>query len=400
LRVSDDGQMAVEDHGWGEDTNKRGWTTLPLIATANSILSGQGSRAMLRTRPGGQSINGTAPATGAASALVEIEPYKPVGGGPLDLASDCGHAARQVMGSGPAGRDVAVISRPAEPGNSGAAGAVTGGILGLLGGAGIGALIGMAGGPVGALIGGVIGGVAGLIGGILAGRALGRRPAQPAREQYLSPRPYHGGDPTTPEEWSEEVFRDEFGAGLTREEAYAAYARLSPSERDDFDRRHGINRYATPRIGQGLTVSTEKDMPGFSGGPGTWNFHYAATILTSGPDYVTLENAAGWDPTHWIYYMYGTALGQSFDEEQGATGTHGTRHTTFVVQPESLLDVHTTGPATTLRTGSGSVSLPIGTSLKVIERRPLPAGASELRVRVVGGPHDGIEGFVPESAVL
>jgi hypothetical protein len=399
LRVSDDGQMAVDDNGWGENKNKRAWTTPALVSTANGVLNAQGSRANLRAAPGGSLISGHAPASGAASTLVEIEPYKPAGGGPFDLAADCGTAARQVIGSGPAGRDVAVLNQPAEPANSGTGGAIAGGILGALGGAGIGALIGMAAGPVGAAVGAVIGGVAGLIGGIFAGRALGRRAAQPAREQYLTPRSYHGGNPTTPEEWTEEMFREEFGPGLTRDEAYEAYARLSSSERDDFDRRHGINRYATPRIGQGLTVSTEKDMPGFARLGRTWNFHYAATVLTSGPDYVTLENAAGWDPQHWIFYMYGTALGQSFDEEQGSTGTHGTRHTTFVVQPEKTLDVHTVGPTTILRTETSSVSLPAGTSLRVIERLPNAAGAVELRVRVVGGAYDGTVGHLAEAAV-
>ena len=399
LRVSDDGQMAAEDRGWGQHTNKRAWTTPALVATSNGVLAAQQSLANLRPKPGGQAISGSAPATGTASNLVEIEPFKPAGGGPLDLASDCGSAARQVMGSGPAGKDVAVISHPAEKADDGTTGAIAGGIIGALGGAGVGALIGMSAGPLGALVGGLLGGAAGLIGGIFAGRALGRHDASPAREDFLTPRDYHGGNPTTPEEWSEELFRSEFGSS-TREEAYAAYARLSPADRDDFDRRHGINRYARPRIGQGLTVSTEKDMPGFSsGGVRTWNFHYAATVLSSGPDYVTLENAAGWRPDDWIFYMYGTALGQSFDEQQGATRTHGNLHTSFVVEPERSLDVTTRLPTTTLTTRAGSVVLTANTALRLLERRPTAVGPVELRVRVVGGPHDGVEGMVSEADI-
>ena len=142
LRVSDDGQLAVEDHGWGAGTNKLAWTTPVLVAGANGVLSAQGSRARLRPVSGGTTLTGTAPATGAASNLVQVEPFKPAGGGPFDLAQDCGRAARQVMGSGPAGRDVAVLNRPGVAADDGTGGAVLGGVLGGLGGGALGALLG------------------------------------------------------------------------------------------------------------------------------------------------------------------------------------------------------------------------------------------------------------------
>jgi len=329
LRVSDDGQMAVEDNGWGAGLSKRAWTIPPLISQANASLSSQGSHAKLVLKGGGVDLSGMSPDTNNPMTLKEIEPAKAAGAGVFDLISDCGSACRQIMGSGPAGKDVAVIKKQSSRGT-------LGGILGALGGGLLGAGLGfLAGGPIGAVVGGILG----LVAGGLAGAAIGRSSSK-SKEEHLSPRTYHGGNPTTPEEWTEELFKKEFGAGLTRDEAYARYAALTDAERDQFDRKYGINKYAVPRVGQGLTVSTEKDMPGFAlAGPAgsTWNFHYAATVLASGSDYVTLESAAGWGATDWIFFMYGPRnKGQTFHEFHGATGTHGTKWTTLVVQPEGV----------------------------------------------------------------
>jgi hypothetical protein len=327
LRVSDDGQMAVEDNGWGAGLSKRAWTTPILITEANSTLAKQGSHAKLVLKGGGIDRSGKAPDSGKSVSLKEIEPAKAAGAGVFDLISDCGSACRQIMGSGPAGKDVAVIKKERSGTLGGVLGALGGGLLGAGLGAGLGFL---AGGPIGALIGGIFGGILGAIGGGLAGSG------SKSEEEHLTARNYHGGDPTTPEEWSEELFKKEFGKGLTRQEAYARYAALSPAEKDAFDRKYGINKYAVPRVGQGLTVSSEKDMPGFApASPFTWNFHYAAAVLASGDDYVTLESAAGWGATDWIFFMYGPETkGQTFHEFHGATRTHGTKWSSFVVQPE------------------------------------------------------------------
>jgi hypothetical protein len=344
LRVADDGQMAVEDNGWGAGLSKRAWTTPAKVTEANATLADQGSVAELRSKSGGQEISGQAPSSQQPVSLQEIEPAR-TAGGTFNLASDCGTAARQVMGSGPAGaKDVAVIKRQA-PELSGTLGGVIGGAVGLLGlgaaGAGLGYLAGGSSPKaqaIGAVIGGVIGAIGGLVGGIFAGSAIQKSMAAktPPGEEYLTARSYHGGIPTTPEEWSEELFKKEFGSNLTREQAYAAYANLSPEEKDAFDRKYGINKYAVPRVGQGITISTERDMPGYAEASGfTWNFHYAAPVLSSGEDYVTLESARGWAPTDWIFFMYGPETkAQSFYEYQGATLTHGTKSSAYVVQPE------------------------------------------------------------------
>ncbi|MBI3900065.1 MAG: DUF4157 domain-containing protein [Gammaproteobacteria bacterium] len=352
LRIADDGQLAAENRGWGAGLSKRAWTVPAKLPASNKTLADQGSIAQLRLKSGGQDISGKSPDTGQTTTLQEVEPMK----------------------------------RNAAPGDSDyrTAGGVVGGITGGIG-AGVG--LGYAGAKIGeslasssnskggliagAIIGGVLGAVGGAIGGAYAGSAIGKQvkrtpsfdlelasdcgtacrqvtgsgmagkrdvgviKGQGGADEYLTPRTYHGGDPTTPEQWSEELFKKEFGANLTRQEAYARYAALSSADKDAFDRKYGINKYAVPHVGQGITESTEKDMPGFSSSGFTWNFHYAATVLESGHDYITLENAAGWDPTDWIFFMYGPAAKQqSFHEFQSGTGTHGSKSSAMVVQPQ------------------------------------------------------------------
>ncbi|HEV2737531.1 MAG TPA: DUF4157 domain-containing protein [Candidatus Elarobacter sp.] len=348
ISVADDGQMVTEDKGWNPGTNKRAWSTASMIAASNSALGSQGSRAVLRLKSGGQEITGKAPANGQSSKLEEIEPVRS-DGGTFDLASDCGSACKQIMGSG-GGKDVAVI-KGAPQESSGTAGAVGGAFAGGIGLGAAGAGIGYAAGGsdpkkqlAGALIGGAIGLVVGAVAGGFAGSAIQKalsKNDQP--EERLTARTYHArpSDPTKPqtssaEEWTEEVFRKEWGAGLTRTELYAKYAALSDAEKDAFDRKYGINNYAVPRTGQGITISSDYDMPGYADpSHSAWNFHYAAAVMSSGQDYVTLESAAGWKPDDWIWFMYGPASKkQSFKEVQAATGTHGTKQSALVVEPE------------------------------------------------------------------
>lgn len=341
LRVSDDGLMAAEDNDWGPGTSQRAWTTQAKWAESNKILDGVGSEARLRARGGGEEIKGKAPANGSSMTLTEIEPIKK-NGDPINLASDCGSACRQIMGSGRT--DVAVTKGTGKSDPNGTIGAVIGGFAGGIGlgaaGAGIGyAIGGKQHGGLGLGIGLAAGLIGGAVGGAFAGSAIEKKISakpQPS-EDFTEPHTYHGGRPTTPEEFSGEIYRREFGNNLTREEALARYDALSPAEKDAFDRKYGINKYAVPRVGQGVTIGTEYSMPGYAPVAGaedsTWNFHYAANVLSSGEDYVTLESAAGWKPDQWIFFMYGPASKtQSFHEEQNRTESHGTKNTSMVVQ--------------------------------------------------------------------
>jgi hypothetical protein len=334
LGVSDDGQMVVEDEGWGKDRNKRAWTSSAKVAASNSTLSAQGSRIKLVTKGG--TISGTSPvSSGKAITLNEIAPIKAIGVGPLNLEDDCGAACKQVMGS-EGGKDVAVLKNA-------------------------------------------------------------------TTESYTNPRTYHGGNPTTPEEWSEEIFKKEFGPGLTRADAYRKYDSLSASDKDKFDKKYGINKYAIPKVGRGLTVSTEKDMPGFSTlSASTWNFHYAAVILMGGNDYVTLENAAGWGPTGWGFYMYGPASkSQSFHEFHGATLTHGNKWTTLVVESEMALHASTTIDNAELEIGTGiTKKLSRGTKVRIIERSTDSTGINWLDIEVEEGAFKGFRGMMKEGFTL
>ena len=328
LRVADDGQMVVEDKGWGANKGKRAWTTSTLLAAANVALAAGGSRAKLKAKGG--SISGIPPGQPKAASVTldEIEPVNAVGGGPLSLAADCGEACKQVMGSGGPGKDVAIMRNPA------------------------------------------------------------------GREKFTKARDYYAKDSshahTTPEDWTEEVFKAEFGAGLTRAQAYDKYSNLNAAQKDAFDKKYGINKYATPHMGQGLTVSTDVDQPGYADYPGmsahTWNFHYAATVITSGSDYVTLENAAGWAPTDWIFFMYGPeSKAQSFHEFHGATKTHGTKYTTLVVQPETALDRKVNRADAPALMPDGKVrKLALGTTLRVVQEFR-DAGLLWVQVEVKSG---------------
>ena len=114
-----------------------------------------------------------------------------------------------------------------------------------------------------------------------------------------------------------------------------------------------INVAVNPEIGEGYTMATGYDLPGYVGGADIWNFHWAGVVMKAGSDNITLENyaimfAPTGDPvvdqangeraydftnTNWVFQMYGTLkTGQSFHEEHLRSGTHGTRGTTLRVK--------------------------------------------------------------------
>lgn len=115
------------------------------------------------------------------------------------------------------------------------------------------------------------------------------------------------------------------------------YYNLPDKEREQVDKSLGINKYATPGVGQGYTIS--------SGGapvPGkrTWNFHWGGVVMVSDDnrDRVVLENYATGVPDEqnkdWEFQMYGPAdkKGQTFHEQHKDTGQHGKRPTTMTIE--------------------------------------------------------------------
>jgi hypothetical protein len=139
-----------------------------------------------------------------------------------------------------------------------------------------------------------------------------------------------------PDDMKNEIIRHELGGGTSVTMGWAKYNTLSPPDRDAFDKKSGINRYAAPRVGEGFTISTGgAAFPGKS----TWNFHWAGVVLRSGGDVATLENYAVSDVTvkntDWNFQMYGAPArpGQTFHEQHLASQQHGMKPTTMRVSP-------------------------------------------------------------------
>lgn len=119
------------------------------------------------------------------------------------------------------------------------------------------------------------------------------------------------------------------------ESYWAYYNKQSESERDKIDKTLKINRYASPDVGQGYTISSG----GASAGKATWNFHWGGVVMTSddGNDKVVLENYAVGDPTVenklWTFDIYGTQKkGQTFHERHFGTQQHGKTPTTMMIE--------------------------------------------------------------------
>ncbi len=124
-------------------------------------------------------------------------------------------------------------------------------------------------------------------------------------------------------------FRDEIfmkaGLGPDRASAHAAYNALSGAEKDEFDKKHGINQYAAPGVGEAYTRRRD-DMLGGTG----FNFHWGGVIMVAGGDRVTFENytkGKGYKARDedWYFATYGppTKPGQTWHEQWASVGGAG-----------------------------------------------------------------------------
>lgn len=118
------------------------------------------------------------------------------------------------------------------------------------------------------------------------------------------------------------LIQDEFmiksGLGKDATEGMKNYRDMSPEEADAFDRRYGINRYASPGIGEAYSKTEEED------GNADWYFHWGTVVVKTGDDAITLESAAPPGQKDlfkkgkkWTFEMYGPASkndGQTFHE--------------------------------------------------------------------------------------
>jgi hypothetical protein len=139
---------------------------------------------------------------------------------------------------------------------------------------------------------------------------------------------------SSPGEMADEIMKETLGGGTSAAAGWAKYRSLSAADREAFDRKTGINRYAAPDVGEGYTMNTGgTPFPGVM----TWNFHWAGVVMRSGGDTVTLENYAVGSPdaknTDWNFQMYGPAsqAGQTFHDQHLASRQHGDQPTTIRV---------------------------------------------------------------------
>jgi len=127
-----------------------------------------------------------------------------------------------------------------------------------------------------------------------------------------------------PAEFRDEIFVKS-GLGPDGPSAHAAYNALSESDKDAFDKKHGINKYAAPGVGEAFTRRRDDQL----GGTG-FNFHWGGVIMVAGGDRVTFENYTkgnGYDAKDedWYFATYGppTKLGQTWHERWKSVGGAG-----------------------------------------------------------------------------
>jgi hypothetical protein len=154
---------------------------------------------------------------------------------------------------------------------------------------------------------------------------------------------YEGNKTTTasgsdPVAMKDEIMKQELGGGTDAAAGWKAYNAMTPAQKDAFDKKVGINRYAAPGVGQAFNMSTGGKH--FSDVSMTWNFHWAGVVLRSGGDVLTLENYAIMNQpkavnTDWNFQMYGppSAAGQTFYDQHLASHQHGDAPTAMTVKP-------------------------------------------------------------------
>ena len=139
-----------------------------------------------------------------------------------------------------------------------------------------------------------------------------------------------GGDRVeTARSYNPADFRDEIylrgGLGVDRASAHAAYNALSAGDKEAFDKKHGINQYATPGVGEAFTRRRDDSL----GGTG-FNFHWGGVIMLAGGDRVTFENFTKGEgyrakDDDWYFETYGppTKPGQTWHEQWKDVGGAG-----------------------------------------------------------------------------
>jgi hypothetical protein len=174
-------------------------------------------------------------------------------------------------------------------------------------------------------------------------------------------------------------FRDEIlvqsGIGGTPEDARQNYLKLSSADKEAFDKKHGLNKYAAPGVGEAFTSRRDDQETGQG-----FNFHWGGVIMVAGHDRVTFENFAKSGTNYstkdekWFFETYGppTKPGQTFHEQyEGSVGEKGKNNTTMAATTADY-------PAMAAQLSTPTLIKQLNESINEPEKRALEA---ELKTR-------------------
>jgi hypothetical protein len=329
-RLSDDGKLAVKDH------KRDAWAEPSQITQSNKVLDGLKSKVKVEELSGND-VTVTPPGKKSTVTLKKFRMINRVGGGgETELVDDCGGANQQILGSETLGYESFV--------------------------------------------------------------GVNKRGTT---QEYTSPSAYiaddnaAGGIVSTTEKMSGEIyiriFEREFKKTLSRKDALKEWAKLDAAEQKRLSQKYGINEFAVPEVGQGITIGSERDMPGSS--QNGYNFHFGFNLMMSGPDYITLED---YDSSGVRYYfdMYGPeSKGQAWAQAASNVNALDDRFTVMVVQhPESLKGTINTAAAhfeDDPGAATGTKALDKGTQVVILRK-----GVSWMKVEVKSGPRTGQSGWI------
>ena len=299
-RLADDGQMAVQQESpvYG---GRFFYADSGLIASSESTLKSQNSALSLA---GGGSRQFVSPVSGANISLTRVVPTNRSDGSTgndrasgMQWSEDCGLAANTVMQGG--GRKTKAVYRLPEA-------------------------------PAAA-------GFWAKLGACLRRQLAGEQETATVSYGTVYEK-YRGRNFYSPHKMLDDVMADAMSLGPSA--AWAGYQALSATDRDNFDREVGLNKYAAPEVGEAYSIVSNKDE---NIDQKVWNFHWGGVVMKSGGDAVTMENFAGSGTDAWDFQMYGPAskAGQTFHEQQssrtkadGVTPEYGDHPTTLHVRPE------------------------------------------------------------------
>lgn len=275
-RLSDDGKLAVIDHGMV------GWAETSMIASSNAVLDAKHSKVKIETVGSGD-VAVASPGARADAPKTTLKQFRIIDratSAEAQLTDDCGAANQQVLGAEHHGHKEFVAAN-----KNGTTQEFTG------------------------------------------------------KEGYHRDDNKPGGIVSTTEVLSGQIyvriFEREFKQKLTREDALKAWAALDTEEQERLSKKYGINKHAVPKVGQGVTIGSERDMPGAV--RGGYNFHFAFNLMMSGNDYITVEDYAKSGVKYYLD-MYGPeSKGQSFAQDPDNVGALGNKTTTMVVDHPGAL---------------------------------------------------------------